>query len=58
MRHEGEICTREEILRSVWGYAHDPGTNVVDVYVRRLRRKIGELRIDTIRNVGYGIHDE
>ncbi len=57
MRHEGQICTREEILESVWGYSHDPGTNVVDVYVRRLRQKIGELRIDTIRNVGYGIHD-
>jgi DNA-binding response OmpR family regulator len=56
MRREGEVCTREEILESVWGYAHDPGTNVVDVYVRRLRQKIGELRIDTIRNVGYGIN--
>ena len=55
MRHEGEICTREELLHSVWGYSHDPGTNVVDVYVRRLRRKIGEFRIETIRNVGYGL---
>ena len=57
MRHEGGVCKREEILRDVWGYTHDPGTNVVDVYVRRLRRKIGELRIETIRNVGYSLHD-
>ena len=55
MLHEGEACTREEILGSVWGYSHDPCTNVVDVYVRRLRRKIGDFRIDTIRNVGYGL---
>jgi len=57
MRHEGEVCTREEILQSVWKYTHDPGTNVVDVYVRRLRRKIDEIQIDTIRNVGYGLRE-
>ena len=58
MRHEGAVCRRDEILRDVWGYAHDPGTNVVDVYVRRLRRKIGELGIETIRNVGYSLRDD
>ena len=58
MRHEGGVCTRESILHDVWGYAHDPGTNVVDVYIRRLRQKIGELRIGTIRNVGYSFQDD
>jgi DNA-binding response OmpR family regulator len=53
MRREGETCTREEILEAVWNITFDPGTNVVDVYVRRLRRKIGEPRIETVRNVGY-----
>ena len=57
MRHQGAVCTREELLQSVWGYSHDPKTNIVDVYVRRLRQKIGEFRIDTIRNIGYGLHE-
>ena len=55
MQHKGDVCSREAILESVWGYHHDPGTNVVDVYVRRLRRKIGAIHIETIRNVGYGL---
>ena len=53
MRREGEVCPREELLASVWGYTFDPGTNVVDVYVRRLRGKLGDDLIETIRNVGY-----
>ena len=53
MRKEGNVCTREELLASVWGYTFDPGTNVVDVYVRRLRSKVGHDVIETIRNVGY-----
>ena len=39
-RHHGEVVTREQILSTVWGYEHDPGTNVVDVYVGYLRRKL------------------
>ncbi len=46
-------CTREELLAEVWGYSFDPGTNVVDACVRRLRSKIKSDAIDTIRNVGY-----
>jgi DNA-binding response OmpR family regulator len=46
-------CTREELLSEVWGYSFDPGTNVVDACVRRLRSKIKSDAIDTIRNVGY-----
>jgi len=53
MRKDGDVCTREELLASVWGFTFDPGTNVVDVYVRRLRSKLGDDVIETVRNVGY-----
>jgi len=53
MRHPGTVCTREDLLAEVWGYDFDPGTNVVDVYVRRLRMKMPEDVIKTVRNVGY-----
>lgn len=56
VRHRDEICTREELLSDVWGYSFDPGTNVVDVCVRRLRAKLGADVIETIRNVGYSFH--
>src|SRR5690242_17375566 len=41
MTHLGETCTREQLLADVWGYSFDPGTNVVDVYIGRLRAKLG-----------------
>ena len=53
MQRAGLVCTREELLREVWGCEHDPGTNVVDVYVRRLRSKLGQHAVETVRNVGY-----
>lgn len=57
MRNAGHVLTREQILRAVWGYDYDPGTNVVDVYVGYLRRKLrgaeGDAPISTIRSVGY-----
>lgn len=53
MRKQGEVCTREEILADVWGYSFDPGSNVVDVYVGRLRAKLGADLIETVRSVGY-----
>jgi len=56
VRHRDEVCTREELLSDVWGYSFDPGTNAVDVCVRRLRAKLGPSVIDTIRNVGYIFH--
>ena len=49
----GDVCSRADIRREVWGLSFDPGTNVVDVCVRRLRVKLGERRIETVRNVGY-----
>jgi len=53
MRHEGQVCTRTELLETIWGYTFDPGSNVVDVYVSRLRQKLPQLQIETVRNVGY-----
>lgn len=55
MSRADDVCTREDLLSKVWGLPFDPGSNVVDVYVRRLRRKLGKQseRIKTIRNVGY-----
>lgn len=55
IRRGGEVCTRTELLSEVWGYAFDPGSNVVDVTIARLRSKIRSLRIDTVRNVGYAL---
>jgi DNA-binding response OmpR family regulator len=57
MRHRGQVVSREAVLSSVWGYDHDPATNVVDVYVGYLRRKLGTpddpAPIHTVRAVGY-----
>ncbi|WP_312875994.1 response regulator transcription factor [Arthrobacter terrae] len=50
-----EPCTRTELLERVWGTKFDPGTNVVDVCVRRLRSKLSNDKIETVRNVGYRI---
>jgi DNA-binding response OmpR family regulator len=57
IRSKGEVCTRTELLSEVWGYAYDPGSNVVDVTIARLRSKISALRIDTVRNVGYALRE-
>jgi DNA-binding response OmpR family regulator len=53
----GDVCTRVELLEEVWGYAFDPGTNVVDVCIRRLRRKLGNEVVETVRHAGYRIAD-
>lgn len=57
LRNRGRVLSREQILRAVWGYEYDPGTNVVDVYVGYLRRKLGrgdaKVPIVTVRSVGY-----
>jgi DNA-binding response OmpR family regulator len=55
VRNAGTACAREELLSAVWGYAFDTGTNVVDVYVRRLRSKLGADAVETVRNVGYAV---
>ncbi|NUT41803.1 MAG: response regulator transcription factor [Thermoactinospora sp.] len=52
-RHPDQVLTREQLLSQVWGFDFDPGSNVVDVYVRYLRKKIGSDRIETLRGTGY-----
>ena len=52
--HAGEVLSRERLLSEVWGYHFDPGSNVVDVCIRRLRKKLGaDAPIETVRHVGY-----
>jgi DNA-binding response OmpR family regulator len=62
MRHSGEVLSREQLLNGVWDYGHDPGTNIVEVYVGYLRRKLalGTRRapIQTVRSVGYRLVDD
>ncbi|UNX54382.1 response regulator transcription factor [Georgenia sp. TF02-10] len=53
MQHPGQVLSREQLLSRVWGYDFDPGSNVVDVYVRYLRRKIGAGHVATVRGLGY-----
>ena len=52
-RHAGQVLSREQLLSLVWGYDFDPGSNVVDVYVGYLRRKLGRDRIGSLRGMGY-----
>jgi DNA-binding response OmpR family regulator len=62
MRNRGTVLSRAQILRSVWGYDHDPGTNVLDVYVGYVRRKLDASgaagRIVTVRSLGYRFDGE
>jgi DNA-binding response OmpR family regulator len=53
LRHPGQVLSREQLLSRVWGYDYDPGSNVVDVYVGYLRRKLGSARFQTVRGMGY-----
>ena len=53
LRHPGQVLSREQLLSRVWGYNYDPSSNVVEVYVRYLRKKIGIDRIVTLRGAGY-----
>lgn len=56
-RHPGQVLSREQLLSHVWGYDYDPGSNIVDVYVGYLRKKIGDDRIKTLRGMGYRLEE-
>lgn len=59
LRSPGRVYTRAQILDQVWNYNFDPNTNIVDVYIRRIREKIGDTEsalIETVRGVGYRLH--
>ena len=53
MLRAGDVCSRQRLLEEVWGYGFDPGSNVVDVCVGRIRAKLGSEVIETVRGVGY-----
>jgi len=53
LHHPGQVLSREQLLSHVWGYDFDPGSNIVDVYVGYLRRKLGGQRFQTVRGMGY-----
>ena len=55
LRNSSQVVSREQLLDRVWGLDHDPGTNVVDVYIRYLRKKVGTENIVTVRGVGYKV---
>ncbi|HEX2160584.1 MAG TPA: response regulator transcription factor [Thermoleophilaceae bacterium] len=58
MRHPGQMLSREQLLSHVWGYDYDPGSNIVDVYIGYLRRKLGDDSIETVRGMGYRLRAE
>jgi two-component system response regulator QseB len=58
IRHAGQVLSREQLLSHVWGYDYDPGSNVVDVYIGYLRRKLGSNSIETVRGMGYRLITE
>lgn len=53
LRNAGQVLSREQLLSNVWGFDFDPASNVVDVYVRYLRGKLGKDRFETVRGMGY-----
>jgi DNA-binding response OmpR family regulator len=61
IRNQGRVCSRDELLASVWGYDHDPGTNIVQVYIGYLRRRLARpgspAPIETVRSVGYRLRE-
>jgi DNA-binding response OmpR family regulator len=56
MKHPGLAVGRDLLLKEVWGYDYDPGTNIVDVYVGYLRKKLGNYSIETVRGIGYRLY--
>ncbi|WP_279347759.1 response regulator transcription factor [Hoyosella sp. YIM 151337] len=57
MRHPGHVLSHAQLLDLAWGYAHDPGSNIVEVYISYLRKKVGADTIETVRGGGYRFVD-
>jgi DNA-binding response OmpR family regulator len=53
IHYRGQVLSREQLLSRVWGFNYDPGSNIVDVYIGYLRRKLGREMIETVRGMGY-----
>lgn len=53
LRHPMQVMSKEQLLNRVWGYDYDPGSNIIEVYIRHLRRKLGSHYIETVRGMGY-----
>ncbi len=58
MRHQDQVLSKEQLLSHVWGYDFDPGSNVVEVYVGYLRKKLGDDLIETVRGMGYRLKEK
>ena len=58
MRHPNQVLSREDLLNYVWGYTYDASSNIVDVYVGHLRKKIDSHLIETVRGVGYRLQNQ
>ena len=57
MHHRDRVLSREDLLNYVWGYSYDPNSNIVDVYIGYLRKKLGNDVIETVRGVGYRLRN-
>lgn len=57
-RHPGQVLSREQLLSMVWGYDFEPDSNIVDVYVGYLRKKLGSDRVETVRGMGYRLRSD
>jgi two-component system, OmpR family, response regulator QseB len=56
MKNRDLVLSRERLLKEVWGYNYDPGSNIVDVYIGYLRKKLGTQSIETVRGIGYRLY--
>lgn len=58
LRHPMQVMSKAQLLNRVWGYDYDPGSNIIEVYIRHLRRKFGNSYIETVRGMGYRLRSQ